>query len=457
MSVEDISYIFSNNCNYNNIKKNSSVKMRDIKNGIKLLDALSYRYIYAFKNITKVMSASTLNYRNNEEFDRQTYDSKEGNIPTFVYSDIFNDLCYNYNNNYVDSETVVLGIDGTYNRDVNFDEILNMGLYDITNSIPVGLESFGKNHKNDEKQVIIDIISRDPSKFSSAILVADRAYYSYDVLKYLIDNDIKFIIRIREDAIFLNGKLDHPKNKSNSSAIYLRDKIRIISCNAIREKIIYPRDPNKKYKRNVKKTNKMTLTIRDNCHLITNLLDEELYDDATCLKLYKSRWDIEVFFRFIKHTYKFSKLTEKKKNAKLKSYFCILAIEMVIKIIIKKYLLSQQKTMTNCKFNHSNIVKGITDFFLMDLISGNVSHDDFLRFCKSYIHFVKIKNDRKYPHISKMPFSKWYVKQYSDNANLIKIVNAIKNNCLDKLNKNEKAEANRILKIDGVDCADFIT
>lgn len=458
MSVEDISYIFSNNCNYSNIRKNSSVKMRDITDGIKLLDALTYRYLYTFKDISKEQVLSTLNYKNNDNYKRQSYDSKEGNIPTFVFSDIFNNLSCYFNTNYVDNETIVLGVDGTYNCNVKYEEMMNMGLYDITNAIPVGLESFGKSGKNNEKRSIKNIISSDPSKFKSAIIVADRAYYSYDLVKYLINNDIKFIIRIRDDAIILNDNLDEYKNRKDyNDAIYIKDNTRIISCNTICEKYIYSRDPNKKYKRNCKKINKTILTVRSDCHLITNLLDDELYDDDRCLKLYKSRWDIEVFFRFIKDTYKFSKLTEKNQNANLKSYFCILAIEIIIKIIVKKYLLSQQKTMTDCKFNHSNLVKGITDFFLMNLISGKVSDNEFLRFCKSYIHFIKVKKDRNYPRISKTPYSKWYVKQYSVNANLIKIIHAIKNNCLNKLNKNLKTSANKILKIDGVDCADYIT
>ncbi len=64
---------------------------------------------------------------------------------------------------------------------------------------------------------------------------------------------------------------------------------------------------NFKHKRNVNKSDKHVLTIKNDCTLITNL-GRITYDDDTCLNLYKSRWDIETFFGFIKKNYKFSAL-----------------------------------------------------------------------------------------------------------------------------------------------------
>lgn len=64
MSVKDISKIFSDNCNYNNINNNSYVKMRNNPKGVSLNAAISYRFLYSFLGTTKQSIASKLNYRN---------------------------------------------------------------------------------------------------------------------------------------------------------------------------------------------------------------------------------------------------------------------------------------------------------------------------------------------------------------------------------------------------------
>lgn len=43
---------------------------------------------------------------------------------------------------------------GTYDRSSNYDEIMNMGLYDVTNETHVNLESFEKAGKNNEIRAI---------------------------------------------------------------------------------------------------------------------------------------------------------------------------------------------------------------------------------------------------------------------------------------------------------------
>jgi len=103
------------------------------------------------------------------------------------------------------------------------------------------------------------------------------------------------------------------------------------------------------------------------------------------------------------------------------------------------------------------MMKGLSKTFLFDLIHNNVSDESFLRFCKSYISFNKVKKNRIFPRISKTPFTKWYVKQYSISSDYDKIFKAIKNNDFSKLNKNLKTKATKILKIDGVNCADYVT
>jgi len=76
----------------------------------------------------------------------------------------------------------------------------------------------------------------------------------------------------------------------------IKNKVRIIKCESTHDKTIYTRDPKKKYKRNSDKLIETVITVRDDCNLITNLPKKKIYNDTRCLEIYKSRWDIEVFF-----------------------------------------------------------------------------------------------------------------------------------------------------------------
>jgi len=51
---------------------------------------------------------------------------------------------------------------------------------------------------------------------------------------------------------------------------------------------------------------------------------------------------------------------------------------------------------------------------------------------------------------SKTPFTKWYIKSYTDKYKFNKLIDVIVNNNTDKLNKNLKLEANnlKIIKLD---------
>ena len=58
---------------------------------------------------------------------------------------------------------------------------------------------------------------------------------------------------------------------------------------------------------------------------------------------------------------------------------------------------------------------------------------------------LKIYSESKNnPRISKRPFTKWYVKHYSNFYKYSKIIDCIENDCLDDLNKNLKMEAKTI-------------
>lgn len=103
--------------------------------------------------------------------------------------------------------------------------------------------------------------------------------FFYDLFKFLEDKYIKFVIRVKNNCVYVKNK--KPKNINN---------VRFVSYNVdVME--------TKKDKNN----NDKTLMRKLSCYLATNL-DTTLNDDDI-RNIYKSRWNIEVFFKSVLYFY----------------------------------------------------------------------------------------------------------------------------------------------------------
>ena len=88
--------------------------------------------------------------------------------------------------------------------------------------------------------------------------------------------------------------------------------------------------------------------------MVTNL-DKDKYSDKQILDFYRLRWDIEVFFKFIKSNFKFSHLLESD-NVNQKMYICELIISYLLKIFFSnmytnKNNINKTGTITKKKTN----------------------------------------------------------------------------------------------------------
>lgn len=118
------------------------------------------------------------------------------------------------------------------------------------------------------------------------------------------------------------------------------------------------------------------------------------------------------------------------------------------KLLEKYYLHKHNKK--NSKINKTNLINGIFDELLYDIFKRKITKNKMDKFCEAYILIIKNKPDRTFPRNSKTPFTKWYIKGYSDHTKLLRIIDCILNKQLDSLNKNdlqslwEKMIANKI-------------
>jgi hypothetical protein len=450
MDPKKLMDIFQSECSYEKINEISDIKMRNRKNGIKLSDLFAYRFLYSKNGMTKERIVSLINNNGELNFSRQAFDSKENNIPVEIYDNLFNKIRTYYNSIYCNTcNFKLIGIDGTYNNDVSMKEMLNMGFYDISNGIPIDLESFGKENKNKEIASATDYIKRNIHIFKNSIIVGDRGYFSYDFINFLIVNNLKFIVRVKGTAKHLDQTIELKTNVIKYKTILnIRKNTKIVKYENTLDKTVYAGKGKKKIK-------DYKLKIKNDCILITNLLNENEYSDNRVLEMYKSRWDIEVFFKYIKSNFKFRHIKECTPDKYKKMYICELIIIYIAKIIEKyynqKFPFKNKNGKKNITYsiNKSNLINGIFDSLIGDILNNKLTDYSLDKFCKSYVKIVQNKNDRTFPRTSNTPFTKWYVKSYSNHTKYLKIIKCIMKNEIDKLNKNSKTIAMKIISING--------
>jgi len=408
--------IFAESVDILEVKKYSK-KIR--KTNLPIFGCFLYRFLYCLPNMSKEKICAYINTHLNTSFARNAFESKENNISIKCYENLLDKLKTFYFNNISSSSKnkyAIISIDGTYNNDHKHREILNMGFFDSTNSIPINLISCKNGSKNKEILYATKYISSHLNEFTNKVLVFDRFYSSFDFIRFLIKNKLKFIIRQRNNTV-----------KSNFKKI--NEQLRFIKFDHIYDKLIPTSSK--------KLTKISTISIDDSYLFITNL--DDTYDDNLIFNLYGQRWNIETFFGFIKANFKFQNMLEHDFISIKKMYLCEL---------ILYYLKQSFKNILNIthQINEKLFMEGITDNILFKLFNSTLDYNTLVKISKPYTHKTFNKKGRKFARISKKPFSKWYIKAYSDATKYKRIINAILNKEIHILNKNEKLIANKIIK-----------
>lgn len=234
----------------------------------------------------------------------------------------YDDLYGNKNKN--KNKSKIIAVDGTYNNK-NYKEMLNIGIFDVSENIPIDIKCYGAEGKNKEIESFKSYVLNNLNSFQGKnhTLIFDSGYYSYSFINFLNNNKITYIIRVRGKAKYLNKDIKIPKSFPNyDNIIHIRNNIRIIKYNEIMDKIVYSnKNKDKQIEYNIKMEN--------NCILVTNLEESEDYTNDKILNLYKLRWDIEVYFKYLKNNFKFQHINEKQDENYKKMYICELIISYI--------------------------------------------------------------------------------------------------------------------------------
>ena len=209
------------------------------------------------------------------------------------------------------------------------------------------------------------------------------------------------------------------------------------------------------YDKRVKTRNNEVVVIKayKKYKIITNLLDEKMYPTSLILDIYKYRWDAETFIKLIKKNFKFENMKEKRKDSYEKLYYCQLILVYISRMITYIKLESESKnkklstvinkknnTKSHCniRVNDSNIISGLYDNLLSHVINSSLTEEIINKFADCYVKIIKNETNRSFDRIAKTPFKKWYVKGYHNIYKYTKIVESMRNDTVESLNKNLK-------------------
>lgn len=434
-----------NNNKYNNICKNFVEILNEAKNVFKneikentkafiykskisVEDLLTYRFSYiekgnTFTRIVGKINSDKLRNNINNTFKYNAIATKDKQIPSLIYKKLYNylfsklDKIFKFNNK-------IVVVDGTYSNtnikhNGNVETSMSLIFYDPINNLNIDTNFTGGDKKNNEKNKLQEYILDNIDKFKNKTIIADRAYHCYDFFKFLNNNDIKFIIRMKD-------KDAKNKNKDFES---IKNDIKIYKhiCNNI--KTVCDKDK--------KKIRKEKIEIVKLATNIKNIKEDKIYE------LYNKRWSIEENIKQLKSNFKFQVLNEHKEDNYQKIFYCEL-IEILVKTcLMKLYNIKKnnKNKVNDCKdnnikikLNENLIISGIKDVIIKDIIENSVTVEKINNIFKT--HFIEHQNktNRSNPRVSKIPFSKWYVKKYhelykeriklcNEELRIIKIIN----------------------------------
>lgn len=402
----------------NNIKSN----IRNSK--ISLNDAVYYRAKYVFADASNTFQSITSNInktkldinKKHKIFTRTAIYKKEKILPAKFYENIFFKTREFYDLNF-NTKNYFIAIDGVYSNtnvlhDGKIETSMSLGFFDIDNKLPIDIHFTGVGKKNNECLCLTNYITENLSLFKNKIIICDRAYFCYSFFKFLNDNNIKFIIRIR-DKIAIPSK--HAKHYNDYNAVVNNENIRLISR------------IDKINKLAVDNTDKVKKIIKDSTIRIITNLDVKAHNDDSIINLYKNRWSIEEFYKQLKHNFKFQHMCEYNAESYNKNIYMELTFVILKKILMEIFKKQHDKNDSSIinktkgeiltfttKINENLILTGIKDELIRDIFYENVSKTKIINFLKCYVVTHTNKEKRSFERKSKRPFTKWYVKQYHD-------------------------------------------
>ena len=166
----------------------------------------------------------------------------------------------------------------------------------------------------------------------SSVVVVDRFYMDFNLLSVWDSMEVFFVVRHRNNLQFPSVKeLELPDDKHQH---ILKDEIVVLTGSKTKEN--YP-----------KKLRRVVVWNQENKQTIELITNNFKWSSNTISELYKSRWQIEIFFREIKQHLRSKSFIGTSKNAVMTQVWTALITILILKVL---------KEMAKYKWHLSNLV-----------------------------------------------------------------------------------------------------
>ncbi|OCL25435.1 transposase [Orenia metallireducens] len=187
------------------------------------------------------------------------------------------------------------------------------------------------NTQSPENIIITNAIVHDKEVFDNLTLnpsvtyLFDRAYIHYQKFDDFIENDIYFVTRAKS-----NTKIEFIRSINLTS--------KDIEANILLDADVMLGDYTSKTKmKHEMRLVKVKITDRDSKEKVIDILTNRFDLDAHVIaKLYKERWEIELFFKWIKQHLKIKRFFGQNENAVLTQIYTAIILFVILKLIQKQ-------------------------------------------------------------------------------------------------------------------------
>jgi hypothetical protein len=224
----------------------------------------------------------------------------------------------------------------------------------LTNMFPSSIEFFFKQEHLNENNTIPKAILNAYDKSSDNVFVFDRGVTSREQYCNLNESNISFVTRLKLNSrIEILGDVTKPENRKHRNLIIKKD-LRVY---------LY------------KKGSKVECPFR----LIKTYSEEKgcdfwfitnLFDDVSCeeiIDMYKHRWDIEVFFRFLKQELNLKHFVSVNENG----IKILLYMTLIISMLLLIYKKTNELGYTTAKRRFASELKDIVTTMIIIYAGGN--------------------------------------------------------------------------------------
>lgn len=402
-------------CRFNNVLENSFIRERDL----------------TFKDIITITLARKGRNTTMELFDfykkaekrcvtKQDYSKQRMKIKVNFFKRALNETVLEFYENF-DYKTfkgyIVLGIDGSKTilpRVKELEEIYGLanannsqqkcvqcnisGCYDCLNNIMLDIQiaPYASNERELAKQNILAL--KEKMSNNKFLIIFDRGYPSVDMLNFLEEAGMKYIIRL-QDSTYSGEKRTMKSNDEEVNIKLTRDRLTGKMTEETRQKLI-----EKKYIKT--RFVKYILPSGNVEYLATNLSKKEVSGEKIG-ELYFKRWKIELCFNTLKNKLQIENISGKTNLTVIQDIYSTMIVYNMIEsiaFILKDEVSNNVDNKYEYKMNENVLIGAFKELFIEIVITENpkkIKQLNQLLYEFVIKHKTAVIDGRSYPHIFK--------------------------------------------------------